>query len=62
MTDDAYLTDVELAQWLRVSRIKLQQDRSRGLGPPYVRIGRAVRYHVGAVRAWLASQSVGGAA
>lgn len=48
-----WLTDVELAAWLKVSRVKLQQDRQRGRGAPYVKIGRAVRYRLADVEAWL---------
>ena len=38
----------------------LRAKRSRGGGPPFVRIGRMVRYYPQDVRDWLASHGVVG--
>ncbi len=38
------VNETELAEMLSVSVRKLQKDRARGVGIPFVRIGRAVRY------------------
>ena len=52
--DDRLLTTPQVAEWLHVSRSWLEAGRSRGYGPPFVRIGRRVRYRVGCVKTWLA--------
>ena len=50
-----YLDDIALAEWLAISRETLQALRRGTDGPPFVRVARrAVRYHVPAVREWLA--------
>lgn len=49
---DLYLTAAETAQRLGISRSYLDHARCRGDGPPFVRIGRAVRYRWGAVVEW----------
>lgn len=63
MSSDAkeWMTDRELAEWLSISRVKLQQDRAKGLGPPFARIGRSVRYRRQDVEAWIAGRMGGGA-
>ena len=38
------LTEKQVAQYLQVSEKKLQKDRYRGEGIPYVKIGHLVRY------------------
>ncbi|MBM3358460.1 MAG: helix-turn-helix domain-containing protein [Betaproteobacteria bacterium] len=49
------------AQFLGVSVEFLQQDRHGPKRIPFVRIGRAIRYDFADVRAFVASQKVGGA-
>jgi hypothetical protein len=41
---DALLNEAEAARFLNISPRTLQAWRSRGFGPPFVRIGRAIRY------------------
>lgn len=36
----------------------LQKERVRGDGPPFVKMGRLVRYRPGDVRAWVAARIV----
>lgn len=50
------MRETEVAALLGVSRRTLQGWRWRGGGPPYVRIGGAVRYEPTEVRAWLDAQ------
>jgi|TARA_B100001964_G_scaffold112818_1_gene125835 hypothetical protein len=38
------ITEKELAKNLSISVFKLQKDRSRKTGLPYVRIGKIIRY------------------
>ena len=57
-TSGEWATDYELAKLIKISRTKLKEDRYRGVGPPYTRVGRVVRYHVPTVQAWLAERSI----
>jgi hypothetical protein len=43
------ITPKEAASIVRKSEEALAQDRSRGVGIPYYRIGRSIRYRLGAV-------------
>jgi predicted DNA-binding transcriptional regulator AlpA len=57
---DELLDDRELAAWLKVSRETCQQWRTRGEGPPYVKIAaRAVRYQRNQVETWLVKRRRG---
>lgn len=47
-----------LAAELRVSVKTLQAWRLKGEGPPFVKLGRAVRYNKDDVLAWLESRTV----
>ena len=49
------LTTQEVATWLGIQRCTLEKARSTRLGdfPPYLRIGRAIRYRRSAVEQWL---------
>ena len=50
------LTPSEAAHFLRVSLSWLAKARMRGDGPPYIRIGRAIRYSEAALLQWTKSQ------
>ena len=45
-------TPNDVAEFLCVPVATLYQWRSRGIGPPARRVGRHLRYHLDAVRAW----------
>lgn len=53
------LTEQEAAQYIGMSRSFLRQNRMNGLignrtpGPPYVKIGRSVRYQLSDLNIWL---------
>ncbi|MBI1425581.1 MAG: helix-turn-helix domain-containing protein [Gammaproteobacteria bacterium] len=51
-----YLTTVEAAHYLRCSSQFLEIGRCRGYGPPFHKLGRAVRYRKSALNEWLAAQ------
>lgn len=53
------LTTEEVATWLGIKKCTLEKARSMRLGnfPPYVRIGRVVRYRPADVEAWLQQQA-----
>lgn len=46
------LTEQELADRWRSSKKKLQADRLKGTGVPFVRIGRLIRYRLNDVTAY----------
>jgi excisionase family DNA binding protein len=50
------LTVKEAAQLLRVSASWLAKARMRGDGPPYIRVGRSVRYSEAALVQWMKSR------
>jgi predicted DNA-binding transcriptional regulator AlpA len=50
------LTPKEAANFLRVSESWLAKARMRGDGPPYVQIGRAIRYSEAALAQWMKSR------
>ncbi len=59
-TDDdiePLMTAKETAAFLRVSESWLAKARMRDDGPPFVQIGRSVRYSKPAVLRWLESQA-----
>lgn len=53
---DRLLTPKEVAEFLRVSISWLAKARMRGDGPPYVKIGRAIRYPESALHKWMKSR------
>jgi predicted DNA-binding transcriptional regulator AlpA len=52
------LTEIQAADFLRLSSRTLQAWRSQGVGPEYVKAGRAVRYRRSAVIAWTEQNTV----
>ena len=50
------LTAKEAAKVLKVSLSWLAKARMRGDGPPYIRIGRSIRYTEAAVVQWMKSR------
>ena len=51
------LTAEEAANFLRLSLSWLAKARVSGTGPPYVKLGRSVRYREGALVEWLKSRA-----
>ena len=47
------LKQKEVATWTGMSEAWLEQSRFKGLGIPYIKIGRAVRYRVDDVQHWI---------
>jgi hypothetical protein len=57
-TDDDLLNTPRTAVWLGVSPEWLEIGRSKGYGPPFLRLApRRVRYHRGTVKLWLLERS-----
>jgi hypothetical protein len=53
MNDEQLMTQKELAAWIQRKERTIEADRLRGVGIPFVRIGRAVRYDPRVVREFL---------
>ncbi|WP_429649227.1 helix-turn-helix transcriptional regulator [Skermanella aerolata] len=53
---EGLITPLELAERLKVKPRTLQDWRSSGKGPQFVRAGRAIRYRQSDIDAWLQSQ------
>jgi predicted DNA-binding transcriptional regulator AlpA len=56
VTLENLLSENEISQIFGRSIPTLQKDRLRGNGPPFIEIGRLVRYSPSAVQAWLDDQ------
>ncbi len=50
------LTAAEAAQILKVSLSWLAKARMRGDGPPFIKVGRAIRYSDAGLQQWMKSQ------
>ena len=50
------LTPKEAARILKVSLSWLAKARMRGDGPPFIKIGRAIRYNEAALQQWMKSR------
>lgn len=50
------LTPAEVGEWLALAPQTLAHWRMRGQGPPFVKVGRVVRYRAADVQAWLDSK------
>lgn len=48
-----YLTTIETARYLNCSRQYLEIGRCKNYGPPYCKLGRAVRYRKSALDEWM---------
>lgn len=57
MVGEKLLTEVELAEKMGIPVKSLQGMRHREEGPPYIKIGRLVRYSLSQVEKYLASQT-----
>lgn len=55
---DELLEPEEVSAWLQMSTGTLSQWRSRGGGPPFVRVGRHVRYPRSEAEKWLAERTI----
>jgi predicted DNA-binding transcriptional regulator AlpA len=47
-----FLTEKQAARLLSISHRTMQAWRRSGLGPPFIKLGRAVRYRRGDLIAW----------
>ena len=54
------LTEKEVQEYYKINVNTLQRNRSMGLGLPYVKLGRLVRYKVSDIEKYLDANTVGG--
>ena len=54
---EALKNEIEAAEYLCLSRSFMRQRRCRGGGPCYVKLGRAIRYSLADLNAWLAENT-----
>jgi predicted DNA-binding transcriptional regulator AlpA len=52
------LTEPDGASYIGMSRAFLRQGRQQGRGPAYIKVGRAVRYRVEDLDAWISAHRV----
>lgn len=55
-SNNTLLTPAEAASWLGMSKSWLAKSRLNGEGPPYLKIGRAVRYRHDDLELWLSER------
>lgn len=58
LRDFGFLSEHELAELRRVETSTLRNERSRGRGPAFTKMGKTVVYPIAAVRDWLAANTV----
>jgi hypothetical protein len=58
MQDEALWDEGQHAKFRNCAVSSIQKERVRGDGPPYVKIGRLVRYRPEDVREWVAARVV----
>jgi predicted DNA-binding transcriptional regulator AlpA len=51
-TTDPLLHSADVAKFLKVSLSWLAKARMRGVGPPFIKIGRSIRYSEAALIQW----------
>ena len=53
---ECLLTPADAANYLRLSASWLAKSRMRGYGPPYVKLGRSIRYREADLGQWMKSR------
>ena len=60
MKSAVLLTEKEVQEYYKINVNTLQRNRSVGLGLPYVKLGRLVRYKVSDIEKYLDANTIGG--
>ena len=58
-TESEWMTDATVAERLSISRVTLAAWRATAQGPPWIKLGRLVRYKTAHVNAWLEQHTRG---
>lgn len=56
MEQQTHLTPAQLAERIQIEVRTLEAWRYRRVGPPFVRVGRTVRYPINELEKWLEAQ------
>lgn len=57
--DSPFLDEKRLCAELAISSVTATKWRAQAKGPPFIKVGRLVRYRRSDLEAWLASRTVG---
>jgi excisionase family DNA binding protein len=58
-TNSDVLTPDELSKSYKISKRTLENWRRNGSGPPWIRIGRQIRYPRSGIKEWIETQNKG---
>jgi hypothetical protein len=58
MVEDRFFTEHEISALIGRAVQSLRNDRSSGIGLPYYKVGRSVRYRLSDVMAWMDTQRI----
>ncbi len=58
-TYDRLLNQKEVAEWIGMSEAWMEMCRFRGVGIPYIKIGRACRYRTSDVQEYIGAHVIG---
>jgi predicted DNA-binding transcriptional regulator AlpA len=58
-THSPLIDEKQLCAELGISSVTSTKWRAKGAGPPFIKVGRLVRYRRADVEAWLASRTIG---
>jgi len=58
LNDERLLSRPDVHSYFGLSQRFLEVSAVRGDGPPFIKIGRSVRYRVGDLREWIAARRV----
>ena len=58
LTASPFLSEADAARYINMSIFFLRQARVQGRGPAFLRFGRAIRYRLSDLEAWLAGRTV----
>ena len=50
------ISEPEWADWRKCSRRTVQRERSKRIGPPYIKLGKKIFHRVTAIEEWLLTQ------
>jgi len=56
---DTLLTQAQVVEWTGMSPAWFEMNRYKGVGIPYVKMGRAIRYKTSEIRRWIEANVVG---
>ena len=58
-SDSSLIDEKQLCAELGISSVTATKWRAKAAGPPFIKVGRLVRYRRADIEAWLASRTIG---